>query len=167
MPQISLSLDRTEKELVFGLLDYLKTDVPYNSKYKREFLFNLFSESDRDLSRTLLFPFVIVDGHYLDFEFVQCQIIDVYDFVYSPTSLCEFLNYLGALNIRGNFCTYNQVGKWKLLNYHNYFPISSLQKRNYKNQMASAFSNGLADDVKELLKSICIKKPRKSNSNWG
>lgn len=167
MPQISLNLDRDEKELVFGLLDYLKTDTPCHAKYKREFMNNLFSESNRDLSRVLLFPYVIVDGCYLDLEFVQKQIIDPYQFIYSPTALVTFLNHLGALNVRGKSCTYNQIGKWKLLNYHNRsVGLNTRIKSDYENQMLNAFHDGLLENLKQLIKSICILQPNNSGKKW-
>lgn len=137
------------KKLVFDVVNYLGEESPSTKTNQYGLLRALVSIPGLDSD--VLSPYALLDGFFLTHIFVQFEIIDRLEFIYSPTALFEFLNKFAVKNSLGRPLEYRVVFQWKSLDFHG----RSFTKADFKRRMFAYVNNGGLDDIKERFQRYC------------
>lgn len=146
------------KKLILNIVDYLGDDSPSVKSLQYNFLDSLVSSPDK--VSDFLYPYALLDGFYLSRTFVQKQIIARLEFIFSPTSLYDFLCYFPCSNSLRSNLVYSSIYKWRLDYYDR-----SLSRADSKAQMLIYIENGGLEEIRELFKNWRISEYKEPEVN--
>jgi hypothetical protein len=117
---VQVSVPIEYRKLISALIDWLGIEKPTSNTFQYKILNNLLYSrpSETNFLPDILRPYAHINGFFLTRAFLQKEIVDPFEFIYSPTSLHDFLLSLNCLSASGNPVPHRSVYSWKL-NYRN------------------------------------------------
>lgn len=113
---VQVSVPIEYRKLISALVDWLGIEKPTSATFQYKILNNLLYSlpTESNFLPDILRPYAHINGLFLTRSFIQKEIIDPFQFIYSPTSLHNFLLSLNCLGASGKPVGQNCVYSWKL-----------------------------------------------------